>query len=78
MRFLLRANSQTFVKKVPIQPHHAGYRKRYANLRAFGTRSHDRAYDIKSTPILWGAFYVARPGGFEPSTYRFVAGHSIH
>ena len=21
---------------------------------------------------------LARPGGFEPSTYRFVAGHSIH
>ena len=22
--------------------------------------------------------FLARPGGFEPSTYRFVAGHSIH
>ena len=22
-------------------------------------------------------FLMARPGGFEPSTYRFVAGHSI-
>ena len=23
-------------------------------------------------------FFLARPGGFEPTTYRFVAGHSIH
>ena len=30
----------------------------------------------KSKPI--GLLFLARPGGFEPSTYRFVAGHSIH
>ncbi len=23
------------------------------------------------------AFFLARPAGFEPATYRFVAGHSI-
>ena len=32
----------------------------------------------KKSPRIWGDFLVARPGGFEPSTYRFVAGHSIH
>ena len=32
----------------------------------------------KNTPFYWGVFSMARPGGFEPSTYRFVAGHSIH
>ena len=61
MRFLLRANSQTFVKKVPIQPHYAGYRKRYANLRAFGTRSHDRMRHIKSTPRKLGCFLCGAP-----------------
>ena len=24
------------------------------------------------------AVFLARPAGFEPATYRFVAGHSIH
>ena len=33
---------------------------------------------IKKAPTVVGAFFMARPGGFEPSTYRFVAGHSIH
>ena len=31
-----------------------------------------------AVPTRGTAFCVARPGGFEPSTYRFVAGHSIH
>ena len=34
--------------------------------------------EIKNAPTVVGAFFMARPGGFEPSTYRFVAGHSIH
>ena len=37
-----------------------------------------RQSGIKKAPLDWGAFFMARPGGFEPSTYRFVAGHSIH
>ena len=34
--------------------------------------------EIKKSPPVVGDFFMARPGGFEPSTYRFVAGHSIH
>ena len=32
----------------------------------------------KSTHVGVLLLFLARPGGFEPSTYRFVAGHSIH
>ena len=32
----------------------------------------------KEAPQIGVLLFVARPGGFEPSTYRFVAGHSIH
>lgn len=31
----------------------------------------------KNHPVGW-FFVLARLAGFEPATYRFVAGHSIH
>ena len=32
---------------------------------------------IKRPKQMFESFYLARPRGFEPLTYRFVAGHSI-
>ena len=32
----------------------------------------------KSLCLDRDSFLLARSGGFEPTTYRFVAGHSIH
>ena len=60
-------------------PYGRRFRKRNANLQhtACARLSPDKD-EIKNTPTVVGVFFMARPGGFEPSTYRFVAGHSIH
>ena len=37
--------------------------------------------DLVEKPVIClpnRGLFLARLGGFEPSTYRFVAGHSIH
>lgn len=63
--------------------------RRHANLVAWqmdgqggafqSTRKVLTLQDTKNTASPIGdAVFLARPEGFEPSTYRFVAGHSIH
>ena len=39
--------------------------------------SSENSIKIRRTPTCVGV-PLARPAGFEPATYRFVAGHSIH
>ena len=36
-----------------------------------------KVFDTQKQHLKQGAVFLARPAGFEPATYRFVAGHSI-
>ena len=56
----------------------ADYAKRNANLQCTVRKVLRRTKQNKKSTHDCGCLFMARPGGFEPSTYRFVAGHSIH
>ena len=52
-----------------------------ANIIAISSREagfHPPKADFTEKALAWRkCFFMARPRGFEPLTYRFVAGHSI-
>ena len=64
---------------IVISPHDARYRFAVCEpSRTLCAKFVAKGHTNKRDSRTWESLLLARPGGFEPSTYRFVAGHSIH